>query len=761
MDPITLSKYDDLLSDVLLDQVGLWFTTRKMLPRHRKARVPDNQGLSIVKKVASGNTSLPEAVEELTRIEYITAFLRHKSQIRYQDFCLHAARYFSMYLPEAGYEVSLTSRYKAVSGQDEACVIATKPFMVGEIISLCSGSIACLDEANLRRMEKERADFSVMWWSKKKHMCLFLGPARFVNHDCDSNCRFTALGSDAICFQALKNIKPGEEITTHYGHSYFGTNNCECLCSSCERYGRGWFAKALGSPTRESNSINGKGMSSPPRKMRTRNGRRATISALNKTSPDTNMIACSNCKYTTCTISETPTPTNSEETSRDICIRCQRHKLLFGLNWPNRPESHIKKSRRKSTTNSNHKRSSAPSSNRKKRKLQASAEPEETNNEYLTSIYSDGNGTLPDLQKMYNRKLPGTPVFVDPLDQKMDMWWPAIIVNNGPEGLEVCYIENGSYSECHPDEVQLFNPFTEPFTGWFKNNPDMINIPVIRRAMCYFEWRFLAPLDRPSLPMVSKSTGLVNGYRQSHKRFKRERTPYSKHRTSTQSSIDTAVSGIESKLLSTNDHDKISNCGESVTTDDNSTTIVNIDSISATSASSPSPTPLSITPTTQTNASNINGIHNDKTLRTFQGLKYNKSTQLGVNEILQLAKTFPNSVDNDTWLLTLPPLQPDQFYITIPQPGVDALQTDDKAPNAAEEPPLHKCIAAYTLQVGDEAIIIDGRDAKPYHGRIEDVDIIYNEKRQGFFYYVHFKGWNRKFDEWVSPCRILKIVLQS
>ena len=136
-------------------------------------------------------------------------------------------------------------------------MIATRSFETGSVISLCSGSIAVLDESNLQRMEREKADFSVMWWSKKKHMCLFLGPARFVNHDCDSNCRFTTLGSDAICFQALKSIKPGDEITTHYGHNYGGNNNCECWCASCEKYGRGWYTKNLeSSPTKESTVTN-------------------------------------------------------------------------------------------------------------------------------------------------------------------------------------------------------------------------------------------------------------------------------------------------------------------------------------------------------------------------------------------------------------------------------------------------------------------------------------------------------------------------
>ncbi|KAJ1672903.1 hypothetical protein EV182_006260, partial [Spiromyces aspiralis] len=66
MDAITLSKYDDLICDILLDQANLWFITRKMLPKHRRPRVPVGLGLNMVRRLARGALSLPEAVEELT-----------------------------------------------------------------------------------------------------------------------------------------------------------------------------------------------------------------------------------------------------------------------------------------------------------------------------------------------------------------------------------------------------------------------------------------------------------------------------------------------------------------------------------------------------------------------------------------------------------------------------------------------------------------------------------------------------------------------
>ncbi|KAJ2822859.1 histone lysine methyltransferase Set9, partial [Coemansia sp. 'formosensis'] len=537
MDALTLSKYDDLLSDVLLDQVGLWFETRKMFPRYRQARTNKESVMDLVRRVALGATGLAAAVEELLDQEYLAAFLRHKSEVRLADFRLHAGRYFSMYLPEAGYEIALTDRYKVVTKQSEARVVATKRYTLGMVINLCSGSVAKLSESEIQRMERESADFSVMWWSKKKSMCLFLGPARFVNHDCDSNCRFTALGSDAICFQALRTIEPGEEITTHYGSSYFGENNCECLCATCEKYSRGWYARhqimedgsvalidvepeyegsvmsvpVLSSDSMRSVSFDGDSdtlsvaagpvaVSSVARVLTRNKGRRSVTPAgcFPFRSYSGGLPRCTSC----------PTdPLNA-----DMCPRCCRHQMIYGLPWPERKQpvsrasklSSSSRKRRPNPSGSGNSSDTGDSQSDKAKRLRQLATKVRP-----VTIYDGAQGSIrASPAEMFAVRAVGTPVLIDPLDASVECWWPAVIVEHVLEPSEdgqmetqyqVRYFEDGSFSVCRANEMVLLDPSQPPFTKWLLDasmQSIMLGEVAVRRALAYFDWRFIAVYGR-------------------------------------------------------------------------------------------------------------------------------------------------------------------------------------------------------------------------------------------------------------------------
>jgi hypothetical protein len=87
------------------------------------------------------------------------------------------------------------SSYKRYSctGKAEAKIVATQDWNPGDQIRACTGVIAELTRED--ELALKNRDFSVMYSTKKKCMCLFLGPARFVNHDCNANTKVKLLQS--------------------------------------------------------------------------------------------------------------------------------------------------------------------------------------------------------------------------------------------------------------------------------------------------------------------------------------------------------------------------------------------------------------------------------------------------------------------------------------------------------------------------------------------------------------------------------------
>ncbi|XP_060864323.1 zinc finger protein 90-like [Metopolophium dirhodum] len=53
-----------------------------------------------------------------------------------------------------------------------------------------------------------------------------------------------SLGNEGAIVKANTKIKLGQEITVNYGPHYFGQNNSECMCHSCEIKQTGHFQEA-------------------------------------------------------------------------------------------------------------------------------------------------------------------------------------------------------------------------------------------------------------------------------------------------------------------------------------------------------------------------------------------------------------------------------------------------------------------------------------------------------------------------------------
>ena len=196
------------------------------------------------------NEDIDKAEERLLALPGLRKFLASlKTDKEKDDFKKHARRYLSIYLPDCAFEVSSTNRYTIVT--QEASVTARRPIRKNETIKYLEGIQVVITAKEEEEMTSRKKDFSIVVSSRSRCASLFMGPARFANHDCRANARLKTTSHAGMEVVATRSIDTAEEITVTYGDNYFGENNCECLCKTCED-GRvnGWAG--AGEPTVQS-----------------------------------------------------------------------------------------------------------------------------------------------------------------------------------------------------------------------------------------------------------------------------------------------------------------------------------------------------------------------------------------------------------------------------------------------------------------------------------------------------------------------------
>lgn len=237
-----LALYDDVLTDALVDKVYYWTAIRK----NRGGRFAGSRGLNeeeianILREHVIVNKNTSDAVNELVKLSGLKKFLASlKDEKEREHFTRHLRRYVQIYLPDCPFEVTTTNRYTITD--HEASITARRDIQPREEIKYLTGVQVAMTEEQEKNLELARKDFSLVISSRKKTRSLFLGPARFANHDCDANAKLSTKGYDGMQIVAVKPIKEGEEITVSYGEDYFGDDNEECLCHTCEdRLINGW-----------------------------------------------------------------------------------------------------------------------------------------------------------------------------------------------------------------------------------------------------------------------------------------------------------------------------------------------------------------------------------------------------------------------------------------------------------------------------------------------------------------------------------------
>jgi histone-lysine N-methyltransferase SUV420H len=138
-----------------------------------------------------------------------------KTEKEKDDFRRHLRRYVNIYLPDCPIEISSTNRYTVVT--HEAAVTARRYIKKGEVVKYLCGIQVTMTEEEEAHIKSSRRDFSIVISSRSGAASLFLGPARFANHDCGANARLRTTGSAGMEIYAIQNIEVGDEITVSYG----------------------------------------------------------------------------------------------------------------------------------------------------------------------------------------------------------------------------------------------------------------------------------------------------------------------------------------------------------------------------------------------------------------------------------------------------------------------------------------------------------------------------------------------------------------
>lgn len=242
----------------IVQQVYYWTTIRKNRNAYHSSRgVREEDVTAILQKKVIIEKKPAEAEQELLALSGLKKFSDSlKTQKEKDDFRKHLRRYINIYLPDCPFEVSSTNRYTVATW--EASVTARQYIKKGQTVKYLTGIQILMTEEEEEAIKSSRRDFSIVVSSRKKIASLFLGPARFANHDCGANARLTTQGNSGMDIIAVRDIEIGDEITVSYGtfwqrstsrkmliagtgDDYFGDDNSECLCQTCEnRLVNGW-----------------------------------------------------------------------------------------------------------------------------------------------------------------------------------------------------------------------------------------------------------------------------------------------------------------------------------------------------------------------------------------------------------------------------------------------------------------------------------------------------------------------------------------
>ena len=254
-----LAAYDDVCTDVMVDNAySKLFTVRKYGTKGNKYNpirgVKEDDVPQILLHKLIVEKDFTAAEKALWKLPGVRNYRLRLSPQEMSDFREHFDKYVQMYKTDCPWEVSTTNRYTITT--HEAAVTVRRRIKAGEPVKYLVGTLVPLTAEESKNLDVTNRNFSIVTSARKKFSSIFLGPARFANHDCNANARLEVRGNDGMQVVAVKNIDVGEELTVSYGNDYFGPDNVDCLCHTCEVLERnGWTARAASGLSRTATPV--------------------------------------------------------------------------------------------------------------------------------------------------------------------------------------------------------------------------------------------------------------------------------------------------------------------------------------------------------------------------------------------------------------------------------------------------------------------------------------------------------------------------
>ena len=242
-----LLEIDDIVVTLTVD-IRMGFK-RKKLSNVELADMDEDTRVHIKEILDGVNSSrdFNKVVDQLLHLQWTKVVTQNMNGQEKEILKTHLVRYLEAFQTgNAQFKIVKTYRY-AMEGYQGAKIVAVKEVKKGAKISSLRGATAPISPEQEKALGDRGVDTSCVIWSQvSKSQLIISGPTCFINHDHDPNCKFVVLpkGKEReICFEATRRIKEGEEMTIDYGSSYFGRDNKDCQCLTCEVQKKGWFKK--------------------------------------------------------------------------------------------------------------------------------------------------------------------------------------------------------------------------------------------------------------------------------------------------------------------------------------------------------------------------------------------------------------------------------------------------------------------------------------------------------------------------------------